>query len=674
MKIKLHNKYEIKIRNKTYTAYNTLLKNVYSKITNLEQFTSHIALGTGTTAKTYTDTKLGSYARTYAAQTEEINADIASGTPLYIKKLVTLDDTNQDSFSFSELGLASVSTYDPDIYNHVLLTDENDNVLTISRDAGEPIEIRVTIYLELTSLISNLFVPGENKLIKRLLGDDFATTDNHLYAIRGNCLDKTKYIKRTLTDLTDKKQFNLSIAFGNDQDATITATALLGEGETQQVFVVYDGEICMRYPTLELVSATNETSSDTPVDGIIEVDDFVKTISSVTGTNAGAVANVKSVTYSKILSDKLTNLFDQTYTSSTRRVISKDGQTIAFITNSGTNIYRYQDYAFTKINSTLVPHSGVLSMEIYGNYIICTLSQSPYVEVFEIISNNAVKEDVHLNYYALTSYTYDWLHSGSVLTENNKILIGVVLNTNEQTPLLLTLTKGANNEWSDSQIIHPTLDWADKVCSLYKNQYNSSMILFLTSKYSGSTTYLCEEFTESSSAFNMNSVTAYAILNGTAGIQTGGRIIMSEKSSSPYLKLYYAPDYDYAGDNFSSSGNHYLSYDGNYLAYKDSQDAYHIYNTHQKGEKDDFDEGFPTYVNQAQITDLAFVGDMLLVFTSNQNEPLYAIALQKTYTRIEDLSDQDTYTTLYQKYALPGNNEGVKITLTFNLGEEEEEE
>lgn len=672
MKFKLHNKFEIKIKDKTYIAYNTLLKNVYNKIANLEQFTSHIALGTGSTAKTFTDTQLGTYARTYAATTEEISTDISNNT-LYIKKLVSLDDSNQDSFSFSELGITNSSTYNPTIYNHVLLKDENDNVLTITRDAGEPIEIRVTIYLELSAGAKALFTSGNNKLIKRMLGEDFTVTDNKLYAIRGNSLSENNYIPRTLTDTTSKTQFTSNITFGNNQDADITFVAQLGAGQTEEILGLYDGDVCIRFGTYNIQTANNETLSDNPADYILEIDENVKSIDSVKDSNQTDISGYNVKKYSKKFGDKLTNLFDQNFTDATTRVISKDGNTIAFITNTYTHIYTYNNYKFTKINSSLVPHSNIINMEICGNIIVCILSQSPYIQIFEISDGNAVKYDAQLNYFDMTSYGYNWLSANSVVTENNKILIGLILNTQERTPLLLTLIKNQSGEWVDTQITHPTLDYADKVISLYKNNYNPSTIYFLTSKYNNSTNYLCQEFNETSNSFSMNSTVTYAILNSTIGISTGGRIIMSEKSSSPYLRLYYAPSYSYAGDNFSDNGKHYLSYNGEYLAFKDSNNAYHVYNTHKKGEKEEFISQLPSYVTQSAITDLAFVGDILLVFTSSLSEPLYGIALKNSYTRLDKMPDNsETYTANYKTYSFPGaEDEGVKLTLTLSLGESE---
>ena len=48
-------------------------------------------------------------------------------------------------------------------------------------------QIKVTVYLELSSASNALFTAGENDLIKQILGDT-VSTDNTLYALRGENL------------------------------------------------------------------------------------------------------------------------------------------------------------------------------------------------------------------------------------------------------------------------------------------------------------------------------------------------------------------------------------------------------------------------------------------------------------------------------------------------------
>ena len=149
MNIKLHNKFEIILPNKTYTAYNTLLSSVYEKIANLSQYTSNIAIGTGLNKINYTENKLGNYLRTFTANTEEIQSDVTKGT-LYIVKTATIDEDFDGTFSFSELGLTDTNEFNPTIYNHVLLTDSDGTPVSITRNQGDTMQIRVTIYLELS--------------------------------------------------------------------------------------------------------------------------------------------------------------------------------------------------------------------------------------------------------------------------------------------------------------------------------------------------------------------------------------------------------------------------------------------------------------------------------------------------------------------------------------------
>ena len=60
----------------------------------------------------------------FKTQTEEIQSD-ASKDSLYIKKVVHIAESDPNTFSFCELGLTNSNNYNPIIFNHVLLTNQD---------------------------------------------------------------------------------------------------------------------------------------------------------------------------------------------------------------------------------------------------------------------------------------------------------------------------------------------------------------------------------------------------------------------------------------------------------------------------------------------------------------------------------------------------------------------
>lgn len=684
MNIKLHNKFEITIGNNTYTFYNTLLKTVYGKISNLEQYTSHIAVGLGQTTKSFNDTKLGLYQKSFATETEEIQSDVTKGT-LYIKKVISLEESDTTSFSFSELGLTSSADFDPIIYNHVLLTDTNGNVVTITRNSGDAMQIRVTIYLELNSSSSALFVKGENNLIKQILGENLQLEDNNLYIVRGENLLPNEYIERAAPNLTNATVCEKEITYNDDDSVDITFSAEIGEGDTEEILIVFGGKACLRLNTLEIKTPISVTNTYTCLSGnTIEVDKNVKNITSVLKTTISdndtqstqtAETNYTKTNIGKKLTDKITNLFDQPFTNQTPRYVAKDGSMIAFIYNSHTHIYKYSNYGFTKINSTQVPSSSVMKMFLFENIIVVLLTVSPYIQIFNIVDNNAVLQELNLSMYDTSVYPYNWIDAEATLTKNNKILIGFIVNNENNSPLVLTLTQSSGLGIYNGLLRTPTLTTAKKVFSIYKNAHTDSLIGFITDTFSGVLNYLIEEFYEDTSQFGGSNETAYGLLATSTKLQVGGRTLVSKRTSLPYYYITYLPDHEIEDNLFTSALDTYLSYDGNYIIVKNSTSQYQINNFHICGESDEFESGFPSFVDFSLVDAFEFVGNLLLVFTTNPDEYIYGIAIKNQYTLLENLSDETaSYEITYNKYNLLGSQalEGVKIELKLTFGEEAE--
>lgn len=674
MKIKLHNKYEIKIGGQTYIAYNTLLNTIYDKISNLEQYTSHIAIGTGTTEKVPTDTNLSNYLMSFKAETEEIQSDVSQDT-LFIKKVVTIDESNTNTFSFSEIGITNTSEFDPIIFNHVLLKNQDGEVVSLTRNQGDVMEIRVTIYLELNAESKSLFVNGENDLIKQILGEELNISDNNLYAVRGENILTSEYSNNLSPDLSNKIQCDKNIITNDNGSISINFSAELGEGNTEEILLVYNDKVCLRVSTLEFNEPKNITKTfSCEPSNLIEVDEYIKEIQSVSSVDGTVHSNHSVVNYSKKLTDKINNLFDQSFTNTTPRYISKDGQMIAFNLNSYLHLYRYENYDFIKINTTQVDLSNLFKLFMFENIILILRTQEPYIDTYIIENDCAIKKSVSLSMYDASVYSYDWLDAEATLTYNNKILIGVIINDENKTPVVIKLTPNTEGNYTDD-FSRPTIETAKKIYSIYKNNYVEPRICFITDTYAGGTYYLIEEISENETTFSSNSDIAYSLLNNTVEIQTSGRCVLSQKTSSPYLIVYYYPNFENVDNDFSIGIKHYTSKDGNYIISKISDGNYKIYNFHTINNLTEFEAGFPSYVDLTSVLDFEFVGDLLLVFTSNTSEPLYAIALKNIYTRIENLSDtSSSYVVNYIKYDILGSKalEGVKINFNINFGINEE--
>jgi len=673
MNFKLHNKYEITVGDKKYIAYNTLLNTIYNKISNLEQFTSHIAIGTGTTQKTVNDTNLGNYLMTFKAKTDEIQCDVSKET-LFIKKVVTIDESFTETFSFSELGITNTSTFDPIIFNHVLLKNQEGEVVSVTRNPGDAMEIKVTIYLELTPESKDLFVQGENELIKCMLGEELDIKDNNLYAVRGLNVLNDKLINNCEFDLTDAVICEKTTNQNDDGTITLNYVAELGEGKVEEILILFNNKVCLKLNALEMKNTVSLSNTYSCASGnYIEVDDFIKSIYSVYMVNDEGENTLHSthgvVNFSKQLANKVSNVFDKNFNASVPRYVSKDGLMIAFIYESYMHLYKFEDYAFNKINTVNVSTENILNVIMFEDKILIVRTSEPYINVYKIENYIAVKKEVNLSMFDSSVYSYNWIECDATLTQNNKILLGVILNNEARTPIVITLTENESGNYTDD-FRKAKIDTARKVYSIYKNNYAEPRISFITDTYLNGTYYLIEEYFESSTMFASNSDTAYKLLNNTKGLTVSGRVIASQKDNAPYLVAYYYPNFEETSNVFSSGIKHYFSKDGSYVIAKYSDNTYKIFNLHEIDNLIEFENGFPAFVDFNVITDFEFVGDYLLVFTSNSENSIYAIALKKAYTRIENLEDVNkSYLINYSKYDLLGNKtlEGVKATFSVNF-------
>lgn len=672
MKYKLHNKYEITKNGKTIVAYNTIVNQIYTKIANLEEFTSRIAVGTGTTEPTFSDTKLTTYASSFALATEEICSDITKET-LFLKKVVDFDETNQTQVSFCELGLCTSSASNPDIYTHVLLKDSDGNVVTVTRNAGDIMQIRITIYLELSSESTAHFTPGENPLIKRLLGENFDVEDTNLYIAKGECLAENILIERSTPGQETKKFKCSNQTTISGTEYTITFSAKLGKGTAEEMLVIFAGKVCMRENVLDSLDSSSLTKVLTlSTDNIAEIDSNVKTISSITDgeTDLTDSANVKKYATKVIIKNQTP--FDENFSNSDRRFVSLDGQMIAYIKNSALYLYKYQNYAFKRIYANL-PATNIINLCMFDDKLVFILSESPYIRIYDTSNNTVIEEEVSLSHFNLTSYSYNWYKAAAVSTANGKIIIGLILNNENKTPIALRLSKNTSGIWTD-EVVRPESDYADSVVAIYKTPYSESRVAYISSKLEGDITYSLEEIYENSIGYNGGSVVSFGLLKNADEIKNGGKIIFANKTGDTLFKAYYLPSYTYAGDNFSTGIKHWVSYDGDYMIAKYSDNSYKLFTSYYEKTLTEFEDGYKSLIDFENATDFEFVGDFLLVFTNSQEAPVYSVMLKKNKTRVDNISGTNLSAS-YSKYNILGSNEGdgVMFSLSLKFGEEQSE-
>lgn len=670
MKFKLHNKFEITINNKTITAFNTLLHGVYEKIANLEPYNSRIAIGNGTEEISYSSSKLSNFVNSFAATTEDICADPTKDT-LYVKKLVSFDENDTSTFSFCELGLCYSDEQNPDIYNHVLLKDSNGDVVTITKNAGDVLQIKVTVFLELETESEVGFYAGENTFLKQLLGEDLGISDKNIYAVRGEFLaENNTQIKRPVPVITDKTT-KCTINFSEDENGEITINIVgqMGHKATEEIVLVYANQIIFRLNTRSLLSPTSSTFTfTTNADSILEIGTNIQSIQSIISGNTDITNDVVLSKYGTKITDKDTSVFDQTFTSENKRIVSLDGQKIAFVKNSETFLYECKNGGLSRIYGTLP--ATFLNMTIASNKVICVLNENPYIRIFEIANGQLQEQQVSLSNFSLTSFSYSWKMAQSVISDSGKIMVGIIENNTASTPFVLKFTKNTSGVYVD-ELTRLGLDNADTVFAIYNSKFTTNKLIFVSSNYNNMSTYLMEKIDDAGNAFVSTSVHAFAILNNLQKVQTGGRMILCLKTEGNDCEILYNDSYDKITSDITLQGKYYLSYDGDYIIQvKDG--ANKLFNSHHKDALTSFENDDENLIDFSTAIDFEFVGDKILVFTNNQSCPLYSVQIKKNNTRIDNYTSENAKIT-FKKYNLIGEaeNQGVQIKLSLLFNDQE---
>lgn len=664
MKFKLHNKYEITTKDKTIIAFNTLTKNVFKKISNLEEYTSRIAIGNGTNSVSFEDTKLSNFVASFETITEDICSDI-SKEQLFIKKLVTFDENDQSTLTFCELGLCSSSDENPDIYNHVLLKNSDNEIVSITKNPGDILQIRVTIYLELENLSDIQFYKGENLFIQQLLGENLQISDRNIYAIRGEYLaENSTEIFRPVPEINSSTR-KCSIAMLENEDGSFTMkiSSKLGAGETEEVVLVFANQVCLRKNILETLSPTNETITlSAEDDSVLEIGENIKTIDAVKNSNSEIISEFKAIKYGTKITDKSTVVFDTTFSKTDKRFVSKDGNKILFIKDNQPFLYSYENCEFKRIFCSLP--TNVINVCMNQNFIVCILNQSPYIKIFEFENGIFVEKSVSLANFNITSLSYEWKSADCIFSQNEDILVGIVSSNQSNTSFVLKLSKNSNGIFTDT-LIRTGYNQADAVFSISNSNFTNDMLLFVTSKYEDDELFGLEKVSSTGAVeFVGSSNPAFMILNNKIKNSFGGRIIATTRNDNT-SKLVYLPDFSISNFNITDSTSHTLSFNGNYIILKTTS-GFNLYNCHRKNSFTEFEEGYKDLIDESTAIDFEFVGDKILVFTSNENCPIYSVTIKENKTRLDSFNEQNA-SIEYTKYNVIGSrkDEGVQVELSL---------
>lgn len=664
MKFIFHNKLELSYKNKTYTFFNTLLSSIYNKLKNLEPYNNYASVGTGEPSASQNEFHLTNKISTYSLETEILQDDISKGN-LYIKQSILIDDNSLDGLYIKEVGL-SENGDSPTIYNYFSITStELPNGLY--KESGETLVISIYIYLTIVEDTTILLTSGSNKFIDFLLG--LGLKDN-IYVAKGNNTTSNKRINRE--EPTSSEKYLTTFSYSNNTELQLEFTADLGVGEINELVFTVGTTPFARVNVQKYKSTITSTETYTPkTHYVIDLGENVESYSSIINLSTNEEEDENTIypgKYATDFGDKMSLPFHNIFDYTTPRFLSKDGDKIFFVVDDTIYGYKNIDYQLNQIKTGNITLQNITKIISFENDVFILTKTEPYIHSYKIIDNSLEEVDFDLSSFEKQGELNNIFDADITLAKNGNYMLGIILEPDHYGYVVYFTYDEANNKfiYDSYQVAEYLFSY---ILAMYKNNFSDGQIIFLRE---GEHSVACRivYFFSDKSKQDVFTNMAYLLTYGTKEIYTKNRAIIVEKTTEPYLWIYFYPQvYRYNLSILGSEEDDFISTNLLYLIQKYNNSSYKIYNLVGYVTPTEFTNGFPNEVDQSKILGFEFLNDSLLIFMNDSTEPIIAYNFKETSMLIENVSNnEDQYEIVVNKYNLLGsNNEGVIAKLAVNI-------
>ena len=662
MKFLFHNKIELKYKNKNYLFFNTMLNSVFDKLKNLEAFNKYASVGSGEPSTNQTEYHLTSYLKTYELETEILQNDISNGN-LFIKQSVIIDDANLNDKYIKEIGLSN-SEDNPIIYNYFsLISEELPN--GIKKENGEAIVFLIYIYLTIIEDSSIMLTSGNNKFINFLLG---LGLDDNIYVVKGNNTTPNKRIFRE--EPTSSEKYLTSLTISESDGLNLNFSADLGSGEINELVFLVGNSPFARVNLQEYKTLTTTTQTYTPkTHYVVDLGENVNSYSSIKNLSTNLEeTNVYAGKYANDFGDKITLPFHNIFDSTTPRFLSKDGDKIFFVIEDTIYGYINNEYQITQIKTGNITIQNIFKIISFEDNVFVITKTEPYIYSYKITNNELVLTELDLTNFEKFDSLDKIFNADITLGKNGVFMLGLILEPEHYGYTLYFTYDQENNKFIyDSYLVSEYL--FSYILAMYKNNFSDGQMIYLRE---GEHSVACRIVYHYSDKTLYDVFTNYALTltKNTKEIYTKNRAIIVEKTTEPYLWIYFYPQiYQYNLSILGSEEDDYISTNLIYLIQKYNNSTYKIYNLVGYVTPTEFTNGFPSEIDKTKILGFEFLKDTLLIFMDNKDEPIVGYNLKETSMLIENVSvNTDQYEIVVNKYDLLGsNNEGVIANLAIKI-------
>lgn len=671
MKIKLHNKYEITVGDKTYTAYNTITNKIFDAINEFLNYGDYLAVGCGTEEYDYTIPKLADHIFNFPTTIEEMQCDPSKGI-MYVKRTAHVTQVG-NTFNITELGLTHLDStyYNSTVYSHVYIRDENGEILPIYKAPDVDLFVRVTMYLQLDEQTQTFLTAGENLLVKAMLGVLGYTPKITVARGYNNTPNGTFVYRNAPRDALKIDVYNKRIS-AEDGTEQIEYSFDARSGETAELVLLFDDTPVARLNTIGKGSRTIKELTSVPSQSnyTLDVGENIVEISSVTDESLNEVTNYSVRQYAKDFTDFIANPFDVNFQSQHTRWVSYDGDKIAFVVDGTVYIYLNKNFALQKITHN-ISGNNLKQIIMFENYIFAIYSQAPYFNVYtfdDTLKTTQILTDMTL--YNTFDTTYEW-NETQIINQDNNFIIGTILGAIARRPVLIKATITSQG-FVANNVEFGKSDYIVHSFSLYKNNFCQSMIGFVTNNYNNTAeNYRIEQWYPDYTYQITNEIPAYYLCNDTVVLEGKSRAVIAKKTQAPYIWLYYYPQVYRYNISLTSGVENWISTNLMYIIqkYDNADSPYKIYSLNNYDNPQEFVNGFPSQIDLSTIVDFEFLNDTLLIFTTTTT---YALNLKINQTVLENMPQAGAnynVSAIHEKLIGTDNSEGIMgvFTVVFSL-------
>lgn len=661
MRFSFHNKIKVKLNDKTYEFYNTVLSSLLDKLSLFESYTNYLAIGDGSdNLSPIANCKLSKYLTKTAVISKQIQSNIENGN-LFATLEFKFNRADILGNYIKEAGLCENYT-NPIIYNYItFISGETPNGIDIS--SANEIVMELTIYLNITENNGILLTSGNNKFIEFLLGEGLGD----VYISSGTNYAENTRLSRTVAP-NQTKYLCRKIANIQEETLSIEFTSKLKIGEINEILFITKNEVFARKNVREFNATTNsETTISPKANYVIKLNEDVKAISEVIKTSDNvAEKNYISSKYANSFGDEITLPFNNLFNSTTSRFVSNDGKLIFFILNGKIYCYKNEAYNLTEINTKSITEDNITKIIALENFVFVISSIEPFISTY-IVDGDIVKP---VKNNISSSEKYSELTSMQqidiAVTNGGVVMLGVI--TQNGNGLTIYLNYSEENGFTESGNLTNSRNF-NYVLAMNKNHFCDGRIIYLKE---GETSASCRIVTHSANQTETDvySSLAYTLVNNASKIYVKNRAIISEKTSSQKVVIIYYPQmYEYELPLISDELQDYISPDLNYIIQKKANNEYNIYNLVGYDTPEEFTNKISALVDTSKILDFEFLHDTILIFLDDEDKKIVAFNFNLNKTQIENVSNTDnSYIVKYEKYnKLGGNQEMVKFTFSSQV-------